>query len=106
MTRGIWKLFAAALLAVASASVLAAESTCMADVCNDPSWGEMRAAAPAILMATPASQEEASARLEVHVSGRVAAATVDDHLMADQLTAGDPGAVHAHPGSGAVASSR
>jgi hypothetical protein len=65
-------------------SALASEPSCTADVCNDPTWGGMRVAAPAI-------------RLEVLATDELATRAVNERLTRDELAAGCPDAAHAHP---------
>jgi hypothetical protein len=83
MTRTIWKLVVGAFLAAVSVGVLASEPKCTADVCNDPTWGEMRVAAPPIAMGAP-------------VTNKIAAKAVNECLTRDELVAGRTDAVHTH----------
>ena len=127
MTRRIWKVLAGAFLAAIGVSALAAEPKCTADVCNDPTWGEMRVAAPAIPIgvdvtgkAAAAAMKEcltrdelvagrldaAHAHFECAVTDKVAAAAVKECLTRDELAAGRPDAVHTHPRPALVASAR
>jgi len=126
MTR-IWKVVVGAFLAAISVSALASEPNCTADVCNDPTWGEMRVAAPAIRMevlvtdklATRAVNEGiardelaggSSAAVHTHFecpgTAKAAAATVNERLTRDETAAGCPDAAHVHPAPVVVASAR
>jgi len=107
MTKMIWKLVVGTFLAAVGAGVLASEPRCTADVCSDPTWPEMATAAPALTLASPGTPaEQTHAHLECHVTSRVAAAAVDEHLTRDELAVGDPESVHLHPGPALLASAR
>jgi hypothetical protein len=118
MTKTIWKLVVGAFLAAISVSVLAIEPKCTADVCNDPTWGEMRVAAPSIALGAPVTKKVAAAAVkecldrdelvagrpdaahahfECAVSNKAEARAVNESVARDELAAGRPEAVHAHP---------
>jgi len=127
MTTMIGKLVVGAFLAAISVGVLASEPKCTADVCNDPTWGEMRVAAPPIAMGAPVTDKVAAAAVnesltrdelaagrpeaghahfECAATTRAAAATVNERVTRDELAAGCPDAVHVHPAPALIASAR